>query len=260
MKICNDNFIKNFKNMINKCLDFIYPENISCIICDKSIKKTNTYSICKSCFREMNFIQDGCMKCGKPIIRHSIEKEFIEECSYCFNKDFYFDKSISCIEYNDVTKKMVLGLKYNQKTFMAKYIAQIMKEKLYLENIKFDYILFVPLHKKRLNKRGFNQAQKIAFNLSKIVNIPLLDCISRKKYTRMLYKLNKKERKEELKNVFVVKENVKLINNKNILLIDDIFTTGLTTNEISKLLKLSGANKVFVLTLLTKANDNYIME
>ena len=77
-----------------------------------------------------------------------------------------------------------------------------MKEKLYLENIKFDYILFVPLHK----------------------------------------------------------ENVKLINNKNILLIDDIFTTGLTTNEISKLLKLSGANKVFVLTLLTKANDNYIME
>ncbi|MDX5712644.1 ComF family protein, partial [Clostridioides difficile] len=98
------------------------------------------------------------------------------------------------------------------------------------------------------------------FNLSKIVNIPLLDCISRKKYTRMLYKLNKKERKEELKNVFVVKENVKLINNKNILLIDDIFTTGLTTNEISKLLKLSGANKVFVLTLLTKANDNYIME
>ncbi len=60
----------------------------------------------------------------------------------------------------------------------------------------------------------------------------------------MLYKLNKKERKEELKNVFVVKENVKLINNKNILLIDDIFTTGLTTNEISKLLKLSGANKV----------------
>ncbi|HBL8751931.1 TPA: ComF family protein, partial [Clostridioides difficile] len=93
-----------------------------------------------------------------------------------------------------------------------------------------------------------------------IVNIPLLDCISRKKYTRMLYKLNKKERKEELKNVFVVKENVKLINNKNILLIDDIFTTGLTTNEISKLLKLSGANKVFVLTLLTKANDNYIME
>ncbi|HBH1522172.1 TPA: ComF family protein, partial [Clostridioides difficile] len=56
------------------------------------------------------------------------------------------------------------------------------------------------------------------------------------------------------------KENVKLINNKNILLIDDIFTTGLTTNEISKLLKLSGANKVFVLTLLTKSNDNYIME
>lgn len=53
------------------------------------------------------------MKCGKLIICYLIEKEFIEECSYCFNKDFYFDKLIFCIEYNDVIKKMVLGLKYN---------------------------------------------------------------------------------------------------------------------------------------------------
>ncbi|MGX9758031.1 ComF family protein [Clostridioides difficile] len=260
MKICNDDFIKSFKNLINKCLDFIYPENINCIICDKSIKKTNTYSVCKSCFNEMNFILDGCIKCGKPIIHHSLEKEFIEGCSYCFNKSFYFDKSISCIEYNDITKKIILGLKYNQKTFMAKYIAQIMKEKLDLENVKFDYVLFVPLHRKRLNKRGFNQAQKIALSLSKIISVPILDCISREKHTRMLYKLSKQERKKELKNVFAVNENIKLINNKNVLLIDDIFTTGLTTNEISKILKLSGVNKVFVMTLLTRANDNYVME
>lgn len=260
MKICNDNFIKSFKNLINKCLDFIYPENINCIICDKSIKKTNTYSVCKSCFNEMNFILNGCIKCGKPIIHHSLEKEFIEGCSYCFDKSFYFDKSISCIEYNDITKKIILGLKYNQKTFMTKYIAQIMKEKLDLENVKFDYILFVPLHRKRLNKRGFNQAQKIALSLSKVINIPILDCISREKNTRMLYKLSKQERKKELKNVFAVNENIKLINNKNVLLIDDIFTTGLTTNEISKILKLAGVNKVFVMTLLTRANDNYVME
>ncbi len=74
--------------MINKCLDFIYPENISCIICDKSIKKTNTYSICKSCFKEMNFIQDGCMKCGKPIIRHSIEKNLLKSVVIVLIKTF----------------------------------------------------------------------------------------------------------------------------------------------------------------------------
>lgn len=76
----------------------------------------------------------------------------------------------------------------------------------------------------------------------------------------MLYKLNKKEWKEELKNVFVVKENVKLINNKNIFLIDDIFIIGLIINEIFKFLKLLGVNKVFVLILFIKVNDNYIME
>ena len=77
-----------------------------------------------------------------------------------------------------------------------------MKEKLDLENIKFDYILFVPLHKKRLRKRGFNQAEKIAKDLSKIVDIPYLDNISEKNNTKRLYKLDKEERINELKNAF----------------------------------------------------------
>jgi len=67
---------------------------------------------------------------------------------------------------------------------MSKYIATIMKEKLELENIKFDYILFVPLHKNRLRQRGFNQAEKIAVDLSKIMNIPVVDNIYRKNKKR----------------------------------------------------------------------------
>ena len=141
---------------------------------------------------------------------------------------------------------------------MAKYISNIMKEKLDLENIKFDYITFVPLHKKRMRKRGFNQSEKIAKELGKMIDIPILDCIYRKSNTNRLYNLNRKERKIELKNAFLVKENINYANGKNILLIDDIFTTGSTVNEISKLLKLNNVNKIFVMTLLTKSNDNYI--
>ncbi|WP_317982878.1 ComF family protein [Romboutsia faecis] len=244
--------------MLNFVLDFIYPENISCILCDKPIKKVNTYSLCKDCFKELNFIQDGCIKCGKPIIYHSLEKIDICGCSYCFNKSFYFDKSISCIEYSDISKSMILGFKYKNKTYMAKYISNIMKEKLDLENIEFDYITFVPLHKKRMRKRGFNQSEKIAKELSKIINIPILDCIYRKSNTNRLYNLNRQERKIELKNAFLVKENINYANGKNILLIDDIFTTGSTVNEISKLLRLNNVNRIFVMTLLTKSNDNYI--
>ena len=248
----------SFYEVLNFVLDFIYPENISCILCDKPIKKVNTYSLCKDCFKELNFIQDGCIKCGKPIIYHSLEKLDLCGCSYCFNKSFYFDKAISCIEYSDISKSMILGFKYKNKTYMAKYISNIMKEKLDLENIKFDYITFVPLHKKRMRKRGFNQSEKIAKELSKIINIPILDCIYRKSNTNRLYNLNRQERKIELKNAFLVKENINYANGKNILLIDDIFTTGSTVNEISKLLRLNNVNRIFVMTLLTKSNDNYI--
>lgn len=247
-----------FYEVLDLVLDFIYPKNISCILCNKPIKKINTYSLCKDCFKELNFIQDGCIKCGKPIIYHSLEKLDICGCSYCFNKSFYFDKAISCIEYSDISKSMILGFKYKNKTYMAKYISNIMKEKLDLENIKFDYITFVPLHKKRMRKRGFNQSEKIAKELGKMIDIPILDCIYRKSNTNRLYNLNRKERKIELKNAFLVKENINYANGKNILLIDDIFTTGSTVNEISKLLKLNNVNKIFVMTLLTKSNDNYI--
>lgn len=248
----------SFYEVLDLVLDFIYPENISCILCNKPIKKINTYSLCKDCFKELNFIQDGCIKCGKPIIYHSLEKLDLCGCSYCFNKSFYFDKAISCIEYSDISKSMILGFKYKNKTYMAKYISNIMKEKLDLENIKFDYITFVPLHKKRMRKRGFNQSEKIAKELEKMIDIPILDCIYRKSNTNRLYNLNRKERKIELKNAFLVKENINYANGKNILLIDDIFTTGSTVNEISKLLKLNNVNKIFVMTLLTKSNDNYI--
>lgn len=247
-----------FYEVLDLVLDFIYPKNISCILCNKPIKKINTYSLCKDCFKELNFIQDGCIKCGKPIIYHSLEKLDLCGCSYCFNKSFYFDKAISCIEYSDISKSMILGFKYKNKTYMAKYISNIMKEKLDLENIKFDYITFVPLHKKRMRKRGFNQSEKIAKELGKMIDIPILDCIYRKSNTNRLYNLNRKERKIELKNAFLVKENINYVNGKNILLIDDIFTTGSTVNEISKLLKLNNVNKIFVMTLLTKSNDNYI--
>ena len=141
-----------FNDLINVFLDFLYPENISCILCNSPISKNTAYSMCKSCCNNINFILDGCIKCGKPIINYSLEEQSVDGCSYCLNKGFYFDKVISCVEYTEISKKIIFGLKYNNKTYLSKYISIIMKEKLELENVKFDYILFVPLHKKRLRK------------------------------------------------------------------------------------------------------------
>lgn len=250
----------DLKETIKLLINYIYPRNISCIICDNPIKLNNYYSLCKSCYKEIHFILDGCNKCGKPIVNFNLERESLITCNYCYNKTFYFDKVISCIAYNDTSKKLILDYKYKNKTYLCNYICQIMKEKFLLEEIDVDYIVFVPLHKKRLKKRGFNQSEKIANKLSKLIDIPILDCISRVKNTKRLYNMNKKAREKELKNGFKVNDNIYLLKNKNVILIDDIFTTGSTVNEISKILKINSVNKIYIFTLLTTYANVYIKE
>lgn len=134
-------------------------------------------------------------------------------------------------------------------------MVEIMIDKLSIENINFDYILYVPLHKKRERKRGFNQSKIIANQLGKELGVEVLDILERSKNTRRLFELDEKERKQELKNVFKISKDIENYTNKNILLIDDIFTTGSTVNEISKLLKLNGINEVYIFTFLTKVNS-----
>ena len=136
------NIFHLIRSTFNVFLDFLYPDNISCILCNNAISKDTTYSMCKDCFNNINFILDGCIKCGKPIIKYSLEKQSIEGCRYFFNKGFYFDKVVSCVEYTEISKKIIFGLKYNNKTYLSKYISLIIKEKLELENIKFDYSHF----------------------------------------------------------------------------------------------------------------------
>lgn len=305
-------------NYLSLIMDFFFPQNITCLICQKPIDPNNTYSLCKDCFEEMTFIKEECHKCGKPVINRinfdksddeednladeeikeiednciiltgnneskdavnlkidddeeyilekfeeyregygKVEEKKIEytRCKFCENKNFYFDRAISCIEYCDKSKVLVLSLKYYGNTHMSRYIAQVMRDKLEFEQLSADYIIPVPLHKKRMRIRGFNQAEKIASYLSECTNIPIIDCVKRNRNTKRLYALNKFQREKELKNAFEVKVDSEEIIGKRIILVDDIFTTGTTVNEISKKLKIYGVDEIIVLTFLTRNID-----
>lgn len=305
-------------NYLSLIMDFFFPQNITCLICQKPIDPNNTYSLCKDCFEEMTFIKEECHKCGKPVINRinfdksdDEEEKFTDEdikeiednciiltgnneskdavnlkidddeeyilekfegyregygkveekkieysrCKFCENKNFYFDRAISCIEYCDKSKVLVLSLKYYGNTYMSRYIAQVMRDKLEFEQLSADYIIPVPLHKKRMRIRGFNQAEKIASYLSEYTNIPIIDCVKRNRNTKRLYALNKFQREKELKNAFEVKGGSEKIIGKRIILVDDIFTTGTTVNEISKKLKIYGVDEIIVLTFLTRNID-----
>jgi comF family protein len=151
---------------------------------------------------------------------------------------------------------MVFKLKYSAKTYMAKIIGEIMADSL-LEShqdlvARMDIITFVPLNKKRLESRGFNQAEKIGAYLAALIGLPMVSLVERVKNTDKLHGLSSQERRRMLKNSFKLKEEAKdLVYGKNILIVDDIFTTGATVDEISKVLRLAGAQELVSLTFLT---------
>lgn len=240
-----------------KILDIIYPQNLNCIFCDMPISRNNRYSICRTCLEKIIFIHNSCEYCGKPLINTSLEVDkSVEKCPYCVDKRFLFDRNISFIEYGDLSKKMVFKLKYSDKTYMAKIIAEIMADSLLNINPnllgRMDILTYVPLSQKRMESRGFNQAQKIAKYLAGLIGLPLFDLVERTKNTEKLHGLSSRERRRALKNAFTIRKEVRdLIVGKNILIVDDVFTTGATIDEIAKVLKLAGVGQVVSLTFLT---------
>ena len=116
---------------------------------------------------------------------------------------------------------------------------------------KIDYIAPVPMHLRKMRRRGFNQSLLMAVALSKKTGIPIVKNLLRKnKHTKNQISLVGKERKKNLKNAFIFNFDHKdLVINKNILIIDDVFTTGTTINECAKILKDQKAKKVFALTI-----------
>jgi len=120
-------------------------------------------------------------------------------------------------------------------------------EKNCLEDDLPDAILPIPLHKKRLAKRGFNQSLEIVKPFAKSKNIPIIsNLVERSKATQTQTHLNKQQRKKNVAACFRLLNQLKY---KHIVIVDDVVTTGATTNELAKLLKKSGVEKVGVWSL-----------
>jgi len=147
--------------------------------------------------------------------------------------------------------------KYEGKTHLTPFFAEWMAEGLnrYWEPHSLDLLIAVPLHPRRLKERGFNQAFLLAKELSRRTGIPSLKTILRKdKPTLPQVDLSGAEREKGLRGAFLVVEKKELLG-KSVLLVDDVYTTGATVNECSKVLVKGGARKVDVLTLAHAIKD-----
>lgn len=217
-------------------MDSIFPSNISCVICNSPISKDNELSLCVKCFEKINFIEEGCPKCG-AVVPFGYD---LKDCPLCINEKYHFKSHISCIQYDDIIHKMIYGLKYGGKTYLAPIFAKIAAERIESFGLKPDIIIPVPLSKKRIKKRGFNQALMIVEELKKYIDFEIMDIVERKKDTKSLAGLEKGARKLEIRDAFLI-SNKKIglkdyLNAKVVMIFDDIFTTGSTTSEISRVL------------------------
>ena len=230
-----------------KFLDYLkalfFPKDIKCIICDEDIFNNEKYCICDKCKSKLKINDNGCNKCGAPL--HSLAKF----CMRCKNDTYYFDKALSPFIYDGEIKNLIYKIKYANAKYLFENIGNILSDFYIDKKLNCDLIMYVPMHPKRQKKRGYNQAEQIANVVSKNLSLP----ISNKNLTKINYitnqtKLTAKQRRENIKNSFAI-QNKDEIKDKNILLIDDVFTTGATTNEISKLLKQNGSKSITVLTV-----------
>ncbi len=232
---------------------FLFPP--ACLICRSSITDRNEKYFCIRCFAKISYTKAPfCNQCGIPFDAESGKNHL---CGTCLNSTSkpYFSLARATGIYQNTLREAICQFKYQKRAILAKPLGILMgKNNFNSLNFKFYQLLIpVPLHYKRLKERGFNQALLLARQIRKIHNVPI-DYLSlkRNRFTRPQVDLIFKERKNNVKGAFSLK-NENNIKDKNILLLDDVFTTGATVNECAKVLIRGGAKKVDVLTLARAA-------
>ena len=166
-------------------------------------------------------------------------------------KDKNFEKLFYCFKYEGNIRKLILNYKFKEKSYLYKtFVNFLLKNEKWFEIFKTcDTIIPIPISKKRKKERGYNQSLLIAKELSKKLQLSLNNnCLYKIKDTIEQSKLNKEERKKNIQGVYKLK-NEQMLENKKVLLIDDIYTTGNTVNEASKILKKAKVDSIIVLTI-----------
>lgn len=169
---------------------------------------------------------------------------------------YTIDGAFAGVAYKGIVKKLIYNFKYKpylsdlQNCLVELFYESIIQQELFQKIYKSSPVLVpIPLSTKRLRKRGYNHAKLLAEGLSKNLNLKLIDVLQRTKETKSQFGLTLKQRKENIKDAFTISPNNPITQSPDILLIDDILTTGSTLLEAARILKKQGAKRVWGLTL-----------
>lgn len=230
--------------MLELVLNFLFPQ--VCIICGK----LNKYYICENCerrfiqYRKYNLIDN------QKLIQNKLNKQIRVRCYEIDNQILYWDKMMYIFDYKGIVRKTILEYKFGEKSYLSNFfVYEILKGKKVYEILNFcDIIIPVPMYKRKMQERGYNQTELITKILQEKSGIKEEKILFKIKNTKTQSLLEINERKQNVEGSFCIK-NPELVKNKRVIIFDDIFTTGATINEISKILKETGAKEIFVLVI-----------
>ncbi len=233
------------RNFFISLLNFILPHK--CAICTSYLN--DDVMLCHRCWQKVEFINaPSCFICDAPFqFNLALPKEALI-CGSCQQHKPFFDRAISVFKYSDHIKNLIHQFKYYDRLALLRHLSKLLYTKLDQELLaeRYDFITFVPLHPKKLRQRLYNQSALLAGDISKRAKIPFLpDLLLRVKYEQPQTMLSRRERLINMRRAFAVNDQqLKKIEGKKIIIIDDVMTTGATLNECSRLLHKHAAQVV----------------
>lgn len=244
-----------FKNIAEKCIDIILPPR--CAVSGHIVDSQG--SLAPEVWAQMNFIGDPkCDKCGVPF-EFSVDGK--SECPACQSYPPVFHRCRSAVVYDDYSRNIILRFKHaDQMHVVDSFMPWLMRAG--AESLaEADMIVPVPLHRWRILRRRYNQSALLAQRLAKLTAKPYEpDVLQRVRATPIQGHLSGKQRHQNVKHAFALRKGAAdLIDGKTVLLIDDVYTSGATIKECTKLLLKSGAGRVDVLTIARVVRPEYIL-
>lgn len=208
-------------SLIKHLLSFIYPTK------------------CPYCTKFISYDEIACKKCRDCFPKQSANR-FAKGGYHCYSPFLYKDI------FADSVKRFKFKNHPEYSKKLAQPLANVVSKN--INNVKFDFVTCVPMHKKKLNKRGYNQAQLLGRDLAKLIDLPYIDALVKVKDNKEQHKCTKAERSQNVKGAYKAL-TPQIIKNKTILIVDDIVTSGYTLGECCEILKQNGAKQVYCVTV-----------
>ena len=223
-----------FEPYVSALIDLFYPQR--CVGCERRASDL----LCRACFEALPEVgRPVCGRCGMP----TAFETFV--CEGCKNVDFGFESARAPLRYEGCGKEIVHVLKYRGYTRVVDRLAAPLMVGALDGDHRFDAVVPVPLHRSRLRRRGFNQAELLGRGVARKINAPVSDTLQVVRRTRDQVDLSAAERRENVAGAFSSKSRIR----GRTLLIDDVFTTGATMSSCAGTLVRAGATEVHALSL-----------